>query len=38
MSQRLNDFREFREKMNQRILEAKNLNINRFFTLDGKAL
>ena len=37
MSQRLKDFREFREKMNQRILDAQNLNINRFFTLDGKA-
>lgn len=37
MSQRLKDFREFREKMNQRILDAKNLNVNRFFTLDGKA-
>lgn len=23
--------------MNERILAAKNLNINRFFTLDGKA-
>ncbi len=37
MNQRLWEFREFREKMNQRILAAKNLNINRFFTLDGKA-
>ena len=37
MSQRLKDFREFREKMNKRILDAQNLNINRFFTLDGKA-
>lgn len=34
---RLKEFREFREKMNQRILDAQNLNINRFFTLDGKA-
>ena len=37
MPQRLNELRKFREKMNQRILAAKNLNINRFFTLDGKA-
>lgn len=31
-----NRLEEFREKMNRRILAAKNLNINRFFTLDGK--
>ncbi len=37
MSQRLEDFRAFREKMNERILAAKNQNINRFFTLDHKA-
>jgi len=37
MNRRLREFREFREKMNQRILAAKNLNINRFFTLDGRA-
>ena len=37
MSGRLQEFREFREKMNERILAAKNLNINRFFMLDGKA-
>ncbi|UCE58958.1 MAG: carboxymuconolactone decarboxylase family protein [Phycisphaerales bacterium] len=37
MSSRLQQFREFREKMNERILEQKNLSINRFFTLDGKA-
>ncbi len=37
MSGRLSQFREFRERMNQRILEADNLAINRFFTLDGKA-
>lgn len=36
MGDRLTEFREFREKMNQRILAAKNLGINRFFTLDGK--
>lgn len=37
MAGRLLEFREFREKMNRRILEAKNLQINRFFTLDGNA-
>ncbi|MFQ5494529.1 MAG: carboxymuconolactone decarboxylase family protein, partial [Phycisphaerae bacterium] len=37
MTDRLTQFRQFREKMNERILAAKNLNINRFFTLDGKA-
>ena len=37
MSERLKQFRAFREKMNERILERKNLPINRFFTLDTKA-
>ena len=37
MSERLRQFREFREKMNERILEQKNVSINRFFTLDTKA-
>lgn len=37
MATRLQQFREFRERMNRRILDADNLNINRFFTLDGKA-
>ena len=37
MSERLAEFRRLREKMNERILAAKNLNINRFFTLDTKA-
>lgn len=37
MSQRLREFRQFREKMNERILDQKNVQINRFFTLDGKA-
>lgn len=37
MADRLTEFRKFREKMNTRILEQQNLNINRFFTLDGKA-
>jgi len=34
---RLEQFREYREKMNERILAAKNLSINRFFMLDTKA-
>lgn len=37
MSQRLQEYRAFRERMNQRILDQKNLAINRFFTLDTKA-
>jgi AhpD family alkylhydroperoxidase len=37
MSDRARQFREYREKMNQRIVEQKNLAINRFFTLDTKA-
>lgn len=37
MSTRLREFREFRERMNGRILERKNGAINRFFTLDTKA-
>lgn len=37
MSERLREFRAFREKMNERILAAGNLPINRFFTLDTKA-
>ena len=37
MSERLKEFREFRERMNERIQAAKNLPINRFFTLDAKA-
>ncbi|HWL92728.1 MAG TPA: carboxymuconolactone decarboxylase family protein [Phycisphaerae bacterium] len=37
MPSRLSEFREFRKKMNKRIFELDNLNINRFFTLDGKA-
>lgn len=32
----LESFRHFREKMNAVILEAGNLNINRFFALDGR--
>ena len=37
MSDRLKSFRKYREKMNTRILAAKHLPINRFFTLDTKA-
>jgi len=37
MPDRLQAYRQFREKMNRRILDQKNLNINRFFTLDTKA-
>ncbi len=33
---RLTEFREFREKMNRRILDQKNLVTNRFFALDTK--
>jgi len=37
MSKRLDEFREFREKMNERILAAKHQGINRFFNLDRTA-
>lgn len=37
MPNRLETFRAYREKMNERILAARNLPINRFFTLDTKA-
>jgi AhpD family alkylhydroperoxidase len=37
MSQRLQQFRAYREKMNERILAQQHLPINRFFTLDTKA-
>ncbi len=37
MPNRLAEFRAFREKMNERILAAGCLPINRFFTLDTKA-
>ena len=36
-SSRLEEFRTFRERMNARILEQKDLVVNRFFTLDSKA-
>ena len=32
----LDEFRRFRERMNQRILEAENLTIRRFFALDDR--
>ena len=35
--QSLASFRHFREKMNAAILEAGNLNINRFFALDTRS-
>lgn len=37
MSDRLSEFRRFRERMNRRILEAGNLEIKRFFALDSRA-
>ena len=37
MSDRLEEFRRFRERMNERILEADNLEIRRFFALDSRA-
>jgi AhpD family alkylhydroperoxidase len=30
------EFREFRDRMNQRILSAENLDIRRFFALDSR--
>jgi len=36
MADRLEEFRTFRERMNARILEAGNLEIKRFFALDGR--
>ncbi len=37
MSERLHEFRAFRERMNARILESDNLDIKRFFALDSRA-
>ena len=37
MSERLKEFRAFRERMNTEILGENNLVINRFFALDGRA-
>jgi AhpD family alkylhydroperoxidase len=36
MTETLDAFRHFREKMNTAILEAGNVNINRFFALDTR--
>jgi AhpD family alkylhydroperoxidase len=36
MGDRLREFRTFRERMNERILEAGNLEIRRFFALDSR--
>lgn len=36
-SEALAEFRQFRERMNTRILGENNLVINRFFNLDGRA-
>jgi AhpD family alkylhydroperoxidase len=33
----LSEFREFRERMNERVLGTGNLDINRFFALDSRA-
>ena len=35
MSQ-IEEFNSYREKMNEKIFEQKNLALNRFFSLDGK--
>ncbi len=37
MPDRLKEFREFRERMNERILGSGNLEIKRFFALDTRA-
>jgi shikimate 5-dehydrogenase len=37
MSERLKEFREFRERLNARIHESGNLDIKRFFALDSRA-
>ena len=37
MSEKLEEFRRFRERMNERILAADNLEIKRFFALDSRA-
>ncbi|HKK92808.1 MAG TPA: carboxymuconolactone decarboxylase family protein [Longimicrobiales bacterium] len=36
MSERLNEFRTFRERLNDRILSQGNLDIRRFFALDSR--
>ncbi|KAF0110764.1 MAG: alkylhydroperoxidase [Chloroflexi bacterium] len=37
MTNRIDDFQTYREKMNARILDIDNLGIKRFFNLDTKA-
>ena len=37
MSSRAREFREFREKMNERILAERHVGIQRFFALDAQA-
>jgi AhpD family alkylhydroperoxidase len=37
MTDRLTEFRAFRERMNDRILQADNLEIKRFFALDSRS-
>ncbi len=37
MRDRIDDFEEYREKMNARILDLDHLGIKRFFNLDSKA-
>lgn len=37
MGERLEEFRKFREKMNEKILGSDNLEIKRFFALDTRA-
>lgn len=36
MTGKVQQFRAYREKMNEKILAAKNLEINRFFALDSR--
>lgn len=37
MATRLDDFRAYRERMNERIMDADHLGIKRFFNLDAAA-
>jgi AhpD family alkylhydroperoxidase len=37
MSQKIEEFKQFRDKMNQRILGSNHLEIKRFFALDSAA-
>lgn len=37
MTERLEEFQEFRRRMNDRIAGADNLTVNRFFALDSRA-